>query len=285
MRRFRAVVLAGAILATAVPIAHAITNGQPDDGAHPYVALVAFHDPDDGYVQRCSGTLIAKKVVLTVAHCGFSDDGTALPIARVWVDDVVGPGVISGCAGDPGNLCSGGRRGTVVPHPEFDFATYPSLPDTKDVALVLLERRIKGVGLARLAPIGRLDEIRKRAKRDDFFTLVGYGFSQVKPEVLGDDRTRRTTTARLGGLDGPNTAGFNLKTKPGSSGGTFCFGDSGGPVLIGDSRVVVAVSSLGKGNRCEKADLSYRVDTQAVQDWIAGVVVGAGGFDDSDVGE
>ena len=280
MRRIIGGVALG-VLALFAGAAHAITNGEPDNGAHPYVGLVAFYDADDVYRQRCSGALIAKKVVLTVAHCAFADDGTRLTTARVWFDDVIAPGVISGCSGAPSGQDGCGTKGTAVPHPGFD--DYASFPDTKDVAVVLLDSKVKGVGLGKLPPVGILDEL-KRKKKDSLFTLVGYGFVQIKPDVIEGDRTRRTTTARLGGLNGKSTAGFNLKTKPGQDGGTFCSGDSGGPVLLGDTKVVVAISSLGKGNRCEKADLNYRIDTQATQDWIASVVGSAARLGDESDG-
>ena len=242
--------------------ARAITNGQPDGGAHPYVGLVAFYDADDAYVQRCSGTLIGRSTVLTAAHCAFADDGAALTTVRVWFDDVVGPGVISGCGGEPSGASGCGVKGLAVPHPGFD--AYETFPDSKDIAVVRLESRVRGVPLGKLPPVGVLDALRKT---DPVLTLVGYGFVQLEPVVDDGGRTRRTTTAELAALNGKTTDGFNVKTKPGPRGGTFCDGDSGGPVLLGTTRTVVAVSSLVKGS-CGKADLSYRVDTKASQDWI-----------------
>ena len=72
----------------------------------------------------------------------------------------------------------------------------------------------------------------------------------------------------LGGVNGSKTAGFNLRTKPGKDGGGFCSGDSGGPALLGDTNVVTAVSSLGQ-QTCKAYALSTRVDTAAIQAWLA----------------
>jgi secreted trypsin-like serine protease len=255
----RRLVLALALVVLAVvPLARAVTNGEPDNGAHPYVGLVAFYDADDVYAQqRCSGTLLTPTVFLTAAHCAFADDGTAFTIARVWFEDVVPPGAISAKLG--------GLVGTVITHPDFDGLT--TLPDTNDIAVVELDAPVPSAPVGVLPAVGLLDTLKKK---DTSFTLVGYGLATVDDP---GDRTRRTANARLGGLNGKKTAGFNVKTKPGKGGGTFCFGDSGGPVLLADTNVVVALNSF-VNQKCKGAALSFRVDTTGAQTFLAPFVVG-----------
>ncbi|MGL6280033.1 MAG: S1 family peptidase [Gaiella sp.] len=262
MRRALLAVWVLAIVLVVVPLAHAITNGEPDGTAHPYVGLVGFYDADGTYVQRCSGSLIAPTVVLTAAHCAFADDGTQLVEARAWFDPVVDPGVVSGKVE--------GTGGTAVPHPDFD--AYASFPESNDVAVVRLTAPVSGVGLASLPPVGVLDTLTKKTAS---FTLVGYGLLQVKPVEVTGDRTRLRADAVLGGQHGSKTAGFNLRTKPGKDGGGFCFGDSGGPALLGDTDVVVGVSSLVQQN-CTSYALSYRIDTVAVRGWLAAFLPSSG---------
>ncbi len=251
----RTVFLALVVVLAVAGVARAVTKSEPDNGAHPYVGLVGFYDASGTYVQRCSGTLLTPTVFLTAAHCTFADDGTLLADAQVWFDDVVGPGVVSSR--------TGGTRGTAIPNP--GFTGFDALPDTNDVAVVQLSSPVTGVGFGTLPTVGALDELKRR---DTWFTLVGYGYVQVKPTEVTGDRTRRKATAKMGALNGKKTAGFNLKTKPGKAGGTFCFGDSGGPVLLDETNLVVAINSLVKEN-CKGAALSFRVDTTAAQAFLA----------------
>src|SRR5918999_1187710 len=79
MRRLLAVLATMLLFTLAPSSAGAITNGQVDvDNRFPIVGLLAFHAADGTYLHRCTGTLIAPKVVLTAAHC---TSGTAKAFA------------------------------------------------------------------------------------------------------------------------------------------------------------------------------------------------------------
>ena len=57
------------ILLAVVPMAQAITFGQPDGDGHPNVGAMIVLEPDGVKYLYCSGTLIAPDVFLTAAHC------------------------------------------------------------------------------------------------------------------------------------------------------------------------------------------------------------------------
>ena len=68
------------LLATTLP-ATAITGGELDGEGHPNVGIMVAYI--EGVREwRCSGTLIAPRVFLTVGHC-VGDGATG---ARVWFD-------------------------------------------------------------------------------------------------------------------------------------------------------------------------------------------------------
>ena len=73
-------------LVVAVPEALPITNGQPDDGEHPFVGTILFRQPEGLF--SCSGTLLSSTVMLSAGHCTESGGVTNLA-SWVWMDEVV----------------------------------------------------------------------------------------------------------------------------------------------------------------------------------------------------
>ena len=61
-----------------------------------------------------------------------------------------------------------------------------------------------------------------------------------------------------------------------NSGGT-CFGDSGGPNLLGGTHTVLAVNSFVANAICSGNTYSYRIDTATALGWLRSTVAARGG--------
>jgi len=243
-------------LGTTIAPAQAINYGQVDDGAHPYVALIALFEEDGTYAGRCSGTLIAEDVVLSAAHCTdgvayahifFDEDLRTVDVATSTDYDAVG-----------------------LPHAMPGWDGSLTTPDTHDLSVFTLDRSITDIEPAQLAEVGFLDELAtRRGQQDAFFTTVGYGLQQRKPYLIAD-KIRMYATSDLISLRSALVGDYGLQTtnNPGGGRGGNCSGDSGGPILYRDTDVIVAVNSFGLNNTCKGADFSYRVDTEAAHAFI-----------------
>ena len=250
--RLAAAVVALILALIAVAPGAAVTNGVPDSGQHPYVGLIVFYDAEGNPTHRCSGTLISPTVLLTAGHC--TEGATS---AQVWFDETV-----TTASGYP---YTGGITGTPYTHPDFVWA----LPNTSDVGVVVLDRRVRLSTYGALPEPGTLDALAtKRGKQETTFTVVGYGLQEVRPAELAE-RTRLQATVQLINLRSALTDGYNIHHTgaPGTGGGT-CFGDSGGPVFLGDTNVIVGVTSFVLNENCAGGGGAYRIDIANSLDFI-----------------
>jgi hypothetical protein len=126
-RKLALLVLSVLVLMVPSLPAQAITDGQPDGGAHPYVGELLFFDPtyhdsrfiDPGGWFTCSGTLIDSTHVVTAGHCTYMvGEGYDKP-PNLGVDGKTVPG-------------SGGTDVWFSTLEEPDFSILPSSYDFAD---------------------------------------------------------------------------------------------------------------------------------------------------------
>lgn len=239
-----------ALVGSATP-ASAVLYGQPDDNAHPYVGVVRFFDEDGTYLWRCSGTLISPTVFLTAGHC---TDGAAS--AEIWFTETA-PSTTEVLSGDYEH----GITGTPYTYPGFDFST--SL-DTGDVGIVVLDQRVKLSQYGQLPMVGEVETLEKH----QLLTIVGYGIQDVQPAQIAAVIRLKATVMLVNDTSG-YSGGFNLHVSSNNGvphQGGLCFGDSGGPILYGDT--VLAVNSFVINDNCAGAGYSFRIDRPEILEWI-----------------
>jgi len=251
--------------------AQAITGGQPDGNQHPYVALLLM--PGTTF---CSGALISEPTILTAGHCtqGWTDLGAEEILVsfdpQAEVNDEWQPV-------DPSDWVT---ASTWLTHPDYVEAEWPY---TYDYGLLYLDAPVD-ITPAELPPPNVLQPIIDgNGQTQQRFTDVGYG---IQGAVVGNGPPRQAITwerkyavQRYAPGNG-STSGifhptwFNVRNNPSPRHGGACGGDSGSPLLWGDTDTIVAVHtggySLGyDGVLCGRiSSLNHRIDLPDVLGWI-----------------
>jgi len=262
------------LLTVSIPSAQAITGNFEPDFEHEYVGLVVFYDANGDFLWRCSGSLLTDRVFLTAGHC--ADLGEGAVSARVYFEQDAGANYDPVTMVDP--VSGYPETGGITAHTlySYGFANFAGFPNTLDVGMVILDAPVQTVypdidTYASLAGAGTLDAYGTGPQAT--VTVSGYGLTYTNPATTISYRSRLMAETFIVNLVSRNTAGFNvqLATNPGGGRGGTCFGDSGGPVLLDDTDVIVAVNSYVLGQRittCKGTAFAYRTDQQAVIDWI-----------------
>jgi hypothetical protein len=273
--------------------ASAITNGQPDNGAHPYVGELLFYVPDEidprftdpGGWFDCTGTLLNSTIVVTAGHCTYAigrngvsttaHGGTGSGGNDVWINfgeapdfSILPPSSTFAPNNNAGryaawsaalNASPQWHRATSFPHPGFD----PNAFFLHDTGVLRLAVPVTMSAYGQLPTLGLLDQV--FPDKSQHFTPVGYGLEKSGPKIQFGGDTRRVADEVLVNLNGVHGAGkgvaaqFSNDNGQAHQGGT-CFGDSGGPIIMNGTRIVVAVNSFGISLTCTGSTNAYRLD-------------------------
>lgn len=239
--------------------ADAITDGELDGTGHPYVGLMVAQDSTGRPLWRCSGTLISATIFLTAGHC------TEAPAAHVeiWFAADVRPGTPAGATypftGDVG--------GTPYTHPDYD----PNRFFIRDLGAVVLDTPVQMAQYGQLPTLDQLDSLKPR--RSTTFTAVGYGLQKSLPAAIPglEDtalRIRMRAEPHLLQINTGIVGNFSVLLSNNANTGGTCFGDSGGPNFIGNTRIIGGVTSFGLNGTCGGTGGVFRVDRSWSLDWI-----------------
>jgi V8-like Glu-specific endopeptidase len=243
----RRLILAATLLVAGLTMAGpalAITGGTTDGSAHPNVGgLVASTAYSDGTWIYCSGTLISSTVFVTAAHCGENGESVRVTFDTAYVD---GDRVYAG---------------TFYSDPQYNAVQ----SDPHDLAVVVLDKTVRGITPARLPAAGSLSGL----AATQTFTSVGYGAYEVTNSPGGHqylyNDVRMVATGTLNSI---NPAWLRISMNAATGNGGTCYGDSGGPNFLGTSDINAAITITGDAV-CRSTNVVYRLDTASARTFLA----------------
>jgi secreted trypsin-like serine protease len=201
--------------------ASAVTGGAaPATGwaARPIVMIV------DNRGNLCTGTALARDLVLTAAHC-VARSGTYAVRAYQTGEPILAR--------------------TIARHPRFDFDNYLAARATADVALLRLASPLPDIVLPAALAAAR------RVKAGETLTIAGFGVTAAGTALgLGEPRAARLTVTGI-----PGSLQIRLHdpaTRNQSAGLGGCTGDSGAPAFDGAGPLVIGVVSWSTGPQDEE---------------------------------
>ncbi len=234
-----------------------ITDGTVDGDAHPAVVLIVM-DVGGKPAFRCSGTLIAPKLVLTAGHCaGEPGEFSAI---RIFAEADVQHDPTYPCSGGPNTIDAVAWHA----HPLFTESAF----FLHDVGIVVLRKavRLDAGQYGKLPGQDQLDALKPSSAT--VFTAVGYGLQEINPAHIESEKIRMFAEPHLIQINTGFTGDFSLMLSNNASTGGTCFGDSGGPNYLGSSNTIAGVTSFGLNGTCGGTGGVFRLDRENVLDFV-----------------
>jgi hypothetical protein len=235
-----------------------VTNGDLDGNAHPAVVLIVM-DINKRPAFRCSGTLIAAKVVLTAGHCaGEPGEFSGM---RIFTESDVENGNNNFPFAGPNTVEAADWHA----HPLFTERLF----FLHDVGVIRLKKAVNlpADQYGKLPTVNQLDVLQPGSAT--VFTAVGYGLQKINPVFIQDELIRMSAEPHLIQINTPGFTGdFSLLLSNNASTGGTCLGDSGGPNYLGSGDVIGGVTSFGLNGTCGGTGGVFRLDRQNVLDFL-----------------
>lgn len=262
-----AIVLMLALVLSTVGIAGAVTDGELDGDAHPQVVLILM-EVNNAPAYRCSGTLIAPKVVLTAGHCTNNYPDSPYTGMRIFTESDVEAGI-----GTTNNYPYGGGDFSIeakswAAHPLYETAPFY----VHDVGVIVLKEAVELDTYGALPTVNQLDSLKDKNGNNTMFTAVGYGVQESFPDAAAwkenNTRTRYVAYPWLLQINTGFTGDFSMLLSNNANSGGTCFGDSGGANFLGDTNIVAGITSFGMNSTCGGTGGVFRTDRQDVLDFV-----------------
>ena len=262
-------VVAGSLVFS--PRTAAITYGFIDSN-NTFANTGAFivKSPETGQIfPICSGTMITPNVFLTASHCTLFFQQDLAPegwVAYVSLDGSIPFGPLTS---NKTQLLSVAH---VVTNPNFN----PAQSDSGDIAVLILERDVRGVTPATLPACGLLDQlVAQNGLKSAVFVPVGYG---VQNRVTGggvpffQDLNPIPRMFAFSSFNSLNGGYLRLSQNQSTGNSGTCFGDSGGPnfLTVNGTQTLVAITITGD-SVCRSTNVDYRLDITSAQAFLAAV--------------
>ena len=249
--------LLAALLLLLLPAsASAVIHGEPDGDAHPYVGVIFNVDT------FCSGTLLSPTVFLTAGHCTVLFEGTETYVT-FESEPVVNP--------DPTEPWFNTDNAVLVSDVytmEGYGSVFPQLTgySRNDLGIAILSEPVY------MDTYGELPEedLATSFTSSQTFTAVGYGVQEFASggggRHVSASGTRYRATQRLISIPAKESQVgeefLHLTGNPGGGKRGTCFGDSGGPVFLDDTNVIIGVNAFVTNYNCAGQNYVTRVDTE-----------------------